>query len=101
MKFRKLMYNTGLVPKIEALRTSGRTIEFKKTAVKLKIKMFEFSVDFDLGFIKRTILTIRNDRIIFVIEDTSAADTCNKLVYIIFDVMLSHKVFTAESVMPA
>jgi hypothetical protein len=74
------MYSTGLVPNMEALRMSGNTIEFRNTAIKLKIKMFEFSVDFDLGFINRTIFTIKNDRIMFVIEDTSAADTCNRFV---------------------
>lgn len=70
----------GLVPKIEALISSGSTNEFNSTAKKLKIKRFEYCVDFDLGFINLTILLIKNSSIRFVIDDTRAATICSALV---------------------
>jgi hypothetical protein len=73
-------YNTGFVPKIDAFMSSGSTIEFNSTARKLKINMFEYMVDLDLGFIIFTIRVIRNDRIKLVMADTREAQICRVFV---------------------
>jgi hypothetical protein len=79
-KFKNETYNTGFVSKMDALMSSGSTIEFSSTARKLKINMFEYIVDLDLGFIIFTIMTIRYDSITLVIADTREAEICRALV---------------------
>jgi hypothetical protein len=79
-KLRKLTYNTGLVPKIEALISSGSTMEFNSTAKKLKMKRFENIVDLLLGFMNLTIATISRERMTLVIADTTEATIWRALV---------------------